>query len=403
MQRAVMTLPSLHEKQLEIKGSSSRFRIITAGRRFGKDCYLQDRLINEALKGKPVAFFAPTYRMLLENWRTLRNTLAPITARANDSEHRIDLVTGNPIEMWSLDNPDSARGRKYAYVAINEAAMVKNLGDAWAMVIRPTLADYRGSADFGSTPKGLNDFYSLWQRAGDDPDWRRFHYRTDDNPHIPADEIAAMRASLPERVVKQEIDAEFVEDGSYFQNVEQAAVIQAPDMPENHAGHYLVMGCDWAMSQDYSVFVIGCRDCNCVVDWWRGNQIDYTYQRERLVTLAERWGVQGVLPERNSIGQPNIELLRDRVTVMLGPDDNPGFNTSATTKPALIQGLASALEHDGFRVPADAADELRIYEVETMASGHPKFSAPDGQHDDFVIALALLWRAMTSAKVQIWV
>ena len=51
--------------------------------------------------------------------------------------------------------------------------------------------------------------------------------------------------------------------------------------------------------------------------------------------------------------------LLDRVPVLTGPDKHFGFNTSATTKPQLIQRLASALEHDGFQVPVDYADELR--------------------------------------------
>jgi hypothetical protein len=114
--------------------------------------------------------------------------------------------------------------------------------------------------------------------------------------------------------------------------------------------------------------------------------------------MAEHWNVGGILPERNSIGEPNIEILIQReLPILPGPDGKLGFNTTATTKPALIQGLATALEHDGFLVPRDYSDELRSYEVETMASGHPKFSAPTGQHDDRVISLALTWRALTQA------
>jgi hypothetical protein len=54
------------------------------------------------------------------------------------------------------------------------------------------------------------------------------------------------------------------------------------------------------------------------------------------------------------------------------------------------------LEHDGFLVPKDYADELRAYEVEVMSSGHPKFGAPDGMHDDRVMSLALAWWAITT-------
>jgi len=105
------------------------------------------------------------------------------------------------------------------------------------------------------------------------------------------------------------------------------------------------------------------------------------------------------MPERNSIGQPNIELLREHVHVLAGPDRMFGFNTSATTKPQLIQRLAAAIEHDGFLVPVEYADELRSYQVSVGESGHAKFGAPDGAHDDRVISLALSLWAITSGWV----
>ena len=87
---------------------------------------------------------------------------------------------------------------------------------------------------------------------------------------------------------------------------------------------------------------------------------------------------------------------------MLGPDMKPGYYTSATSKPPLIQGLAKALEHDDFLVPKDYADELRSYEVE-ITSTNPKFSAPDGKHDDRVISLALCRYAMVKSIIQVFI
>lgn len=396
MNDITIALPSPHPAQRYALANARRFNVFDCGRRWGKDVLLERRITKKALHTRqPVAWFAPTYKMLLENWRELRSLLAPVIDRASEAEHRMDLITGAPLEMWSLDNQDAGRGRKYAHVAINEAAMVKNLGNAWAMVLRPTLADYAGSADFGSTPKGLNGFFELWQQAADHPEWARFQFATDTNPHIPPSEIQAMRASLPERVVRQELDAEFIEDGAYFQRVDDAAVIDAPDKPDQHKDHFLVMAADWALSEDYTVLVVACRDCNRVVDWDRFNQIDFTFQREKLYTLAKLWKVYGVLPERNSIGAPNIEIIRERVNVLPGVDGGLGFNTLPTTKPPLIEGLAMALSHHDFKVPKAASDELRAYQVELSTSGHPKFGAPEGLHDDWVMALALAWYAMT--------
>lgn len=390
--------PRPHAAQRAIEQGAKRFNIYRCGRRFGKDVLLERRAGKKLIKTpNPVGWFAPTYRMMQENYREIKGILAPVIKRASETEHRIEIVTGNVLDFWSLENPDSARGRKYGFVAINEAAMVPRLAEIWNMVIRPTLADYKGGADFGSTPRGLNGFYELWKLAGDDPDWTRWHYRTEDNPHIPPEEVTAMRASLPERVIRQEIDAEFVEDGGYFQKVDERATITEQDTPDQHKGHTLGAGLDWAMSEDYTVLTIACRDCNRVVAWDRFNQIDYTYQRARIIDVCRRWGLSWLLPERNSIGQPNIELLEAAgLPIARGMDDLPGFNTTATSKPALIQKLASGLEHDGFLVPAEYADELKSYEVMTSASGHAKFSAPAGYHDDRVISLALAWWSITS-------
>ena len=395
-------LPALHPKQAEANGAA-RFSIYNCGRRWGKDILMQYRAVKRVKFKQPQGWFAPSYRMMNENYNQIYNMLSPIVTRANKSEYRLEMQGGASIEFWSLDNFNTARGRKYAHVTVNEAAASPNLLEAWNYVIRLTLADMRGGADFGSTPKGLNGFHTLWSQAEGNPDWARFHYTTYDNPYIPRDEIDAMKAILPQRAWEQEVMAEFVEDGAYFQNVAACAVIERPDSPDDHAGHYIVAGVDWALSNDYTVITLACRDCNRVVDWDRFNNLDFAYQREKLYTICERWGVSGVLPERNSIGEPNIEIIQDRVIILLGPDGKPGFQTTATSKPMLIQGLAAALEHDNFLVPAEFRDELRSYEVSLSISGSPKFSAPDGLHDDEVISLALTRYAIVSARIQAFI
>jgi hypothetical protein len=92
--------------------------------------------------------------MLLEVWRESERILRPITKRRSAQDHRIEYITGGLLEFWSLDNPDAGRGRKYARVIIDEAAMIKFLMDAWRASIRPTLTDLKGDAWFLSTPQG---------------------------------------------------------------------------------------------------------------------------------------------------------------------------------------------------------------------------------------------------------
>jgi hypothetical protein len=123
------------------------------------------------------------------------------------------------------------------------------------------------------------------------------------------------------------------------------------------------------------------------------------------VDYVKKWPGVRVLPERNSIGQPNIEDLRlvtwkipdpehegktltQFIEMALGPDNNYGFNTSAITKPMLIEQLYLALQR-GRKYPKEYADEFRAYEVTMRANGAPSFSAPEGGHDDRCVSAAL--------------
>ena len=86
-----------------------------------------DRLIHAALTGKPVAWFSPTNKFLADTWRELQSTLAPVILEKNEQEKRLVLMGSGVMELWSLDSPDSGRGRKYALVVVDEAAMIAAL------------------------------------------------------------------------------------------------------------------------------------------------------------------------------------------------------------------------------------------------------------------------------------
>lgn len=391
--RVQLVIPTLHPAQAQIKNEAKRFNVLNCGRRFGKDILGHELIIDTTLEAYPAAWFAPTYRMMLDTFRDLSNILRPIATKINASDHRIELVTRGLLDFWSLDVADAARGRKYKRAIINEAAMVPNLQDAWNMVIRPTLADYEGEAFFLSTPKGVNFFKTiyLWgkEREGE---WVSWKHPTSDNPYIKPSEIEAMRQEMTERAFKQEILAEFLEgQGAVFRNVRAVCTLLKPDEPDAHKGHTFVVGVDWGKSNDYTRIRVGCRECKRVVDWDGFNRIDYHFQRERLSSLVWRWGVSDILAESNSIGVPNIEeLQRSGLPVR-------GFETTAASKPPLIESLSLAIERGEWLLPAEDADELEAYEMTTNANtGRPTYSAPAEGHDDRVIADALMLQAALS-------
>lgn len=211
-----LKLRSLHGAQRRIKREARRFNVVDCGRQFGKSTLGVDLAIEGGLRGWPVAYFSPTYKMQTEIWREVDATTRPIQRTRHAQERRLELLTGGVIDFWSLDNPDAARGRRYKRAIVDEAAMIPDLEDAWNAVLRATLLRYEGDAWFKSTPRGFNYFQTLWERGQSDqfPEWMSWQMPSTENPYLSRDDIEQARRELPERVFRQEYLAEFVADGA---------------------------------------------------------------------------------------------------------------------------------------------------------------------------------------------
>ncbi|MEM4168304.1 MAG: hypothetical protein QXW98_07650, partial [Candidatus Caldarchaeum sp.] len=158
MTRIVIPPIALHSGQQRILESPARYKVIAAGRRFGKTLLAVEWLAlaeGGAIDGASVGFFAPTYKLLMEAWDDFERTLTPVMKRSNKTEMRMELITGGKIDFWTLEDKDAGRGRRYHRIVIDEAAHARYLKDAWEHAISPTLTDYRGEAWFISTPNGM--------------------------------------------------------------------------------------------------------------------------------------------------------------------------------------------------------------------------------------------------------
>lgn len=390
-----LTLPELHPKQADIVRDAARFNVLNCGRRFGKNILLHDRVVTALLDGHLVGWGSPTYKNLSEDWRTLVGVLGQVASGKSEQDHRVETVTGGVLEMWSLDNPTAIRGRKYHRFIVNEAAHAPYLMDTWNKVIRATLADYKGDGWLSSTPKGMNDWHTMYGMGLAGGDWRAWTYTSYDNPYIDPAELDSIRASTPDAEFRQEYLAEFIQnEGAVFRNLEAALTAPANQRPGDHQGHTFTMGVDWGKDNDFTVLSLGCADCACEVALDRFNQIDYYFQRQRIAALCETWKPKRIMVELNSIGAPNFEMLqRDGLPVT-------GFTTTQTSKAALIEAFSLALETGRVKLLPDEAgrSELQAYERTTTANGLSRYSAPSGMHDDTVIARALMYRCMSETQ-----
>ncbi len=206
---------SLHPAQLEIFNSEARFKVVSAGRRFGKSRLAAWILIIKALqsKDKDVFYIGPTFQQAKDiMWGMLKELLqdTDLIQQTHENTATMTLVNGRKISLKGSDRPDTLRGVGLAYVVLDEYASMKV--EVWEQIIRPTLSDVKGGALFIGTPAGKNHFYEIWQEAKDEKkeDWEAFQYNSIDNPILDPEEIKVARETMSTQAFRQEFEASFV-------------------------------------------------------------------------------------------------------------------------------------------------------------------------------------------------
>lgn len=360
--------------------------MVACGRRFGKSCLGCDVLVDPLLHGKPCAWFAPSYKFLSDAWRIMMGYLRPAIKTVSVQERRITLISDGTLDFWTLDSGDAGRGRKYFRVVIDEAAIVRDLMETWNASIRPTLSDLQGDAWFLSTPRGRGAFWTLWTR-GEDPeheDWASFSAPTAANPFIPPGEIEAARRELPERVFQQEYLATFLEDaGGVFRKVRESVDVGRTGSEHPVPGDLYTLGVDLARLEDFTVLsVLDGRGRQVYLE--RVNGMSWTRQVELVLSTAERYKARVVI-DGTGVGDPIAEALRRRGLELTS------YTFTHQSKENAIDRLALLLESGRLRLLDNdvQTNELLAYEYVITPSRNYRMSAPEGSHDDTVIALAL--------------
>lgn len=203
----------LTKPQTTIAQSKKRFRVVIAGRRFGKThLAIRELCYHARMPNQECWFIAPTYRQCKQIvWRKLKNRLTDLrwVKKINEAELTIFLKNGSTISLKGADNADSLRGVGLDFMVMDEFADID--AEAWFEVLRPTLADREGKALFIGTPKGTgnwaHDMYTMYEENPES--WASFQYTTIDGGNVKAEEIEAARRDLDERTFRQEFLATF--------------------------------------------------------------------------------------------------------------------------------------------------------------------------------------------------
>lgn len=204
----------LHRGQASVYRAPARFRVVVAGRRWGKTTVAVTELVTRALRGKPGRYWyvGPDRTNAKDTiWQTLKDMVDPtwLSRPPMETELLIDVVGGSQIAIKGAEEPDRLRGRGLRFCVLDEFADMKP--ETWTAVLRPQLADFGASALFIGTPKSYNHLYDLFLRGHDQtkPDWASWQFRTRDNPFIDPAEIEAAKSDTDERTFRQEWEASF--------------------------------------------------------------------------------------------------------------------------------------------------------------------------------------------------
>lgn len=228
--------------QEEVYTSFVRFQVIAAGRRCGKSRYAAYRMLLAALDGKPgevwyIGLTQGNARDIM--WKTFHDIARPVIKSSHINNLQITLINGAVVSLKGSDRPDTMRGASLKLAVLDEYGFMKE--SVWSEIIRPALADQKGSAVFIGTPAGRNHFYDLAQYAelSKDEDWRYWHFTSYDNETIDPKEIDTAKAQLSTHIFNQEFQASFNARESELFKEEWLHIVE--DLPDTLGDYYIAI------------------------------------------------------------------------------------------------------------------------------------------------------------------
>ncbi len=234
---------ALTPPQKLVSDNPARFKVVVAGRRWGKSHLSMNEMAKFARHpNRKIFYVAPTYRQAKQIlWDDLKTKMMACrwAAKINESDLSITLVNGSKIHLRSADNYDSLRGISIDFLVMDECAMIDV--KTWTEVLRPALSDRQGHALFITTPKGRNWIYDLFEGAKIQPGWWAHSSTTLEGGNVPPEEIESAKADLDDRSFQQEYLASFVNyQGMIYYNWNIENNVQrrsVDDLPRNEILH----------------------------------------------------------------------------------------------------------------------------------------------------------------------
>ena len=383
-----ITLYSPHHNQAKIHNSINnepyKYYVLNIGRQFGKSLLAMNQCYYWAFNEKSVqiAWVSPIYKQAKKVFDEMVKAFDNSNLiTSNASELIIKTKNNSTIQFFSAERYDNLRGFTFDYLVCDEFAFIDER--AWTEVLRATVLVKGKKVLLISTPKGKNHFYNLFNLDGINPAYKSFKMTSYDGL-AQADEIDGARHTLPDNVFKQEYLAEFIDSGSgVFSN------ITINENPERTARYYA--GIDLGRADDYTVIVIlNERGQMVLCERWRHNT--WSNIVDALLSVLRRFNASCKV-EVNSIGDVIFEQLQAKYTNI------EPFTTTSKSKQDAVEALQVAIQNNEFSL-LEIDWIKKEFDIFTYEYSHKtrniKYSAPQGFHDDGVMACCIAYNSLKS-------
>ena len=378
-----------------------RYGLIEATTKAGKTVacliWLTEKAMFTGQPGREYWWVAPSYAAAQVAFNRAKRGLPQELYTPNETRLRLTLANGAVMSFRSGEKPDSLYGEDVFAAVLDEASRMREA--AW-WAVRSTLTATQGPVRIIGNVKGRKNWFFKFARTAESdggPGTGMIYAKITAIDAVKAgvypggmDEVEDARSKLPEHVFRELYMAEPTDDGS---NPFGQAAIGECVAPLSIAPP-VVWGWDLAKKRDWTVG-IGLDESGavCRIERWQMPWL------ETIKRIKELTGDTPALVDGTGAGDPILEALQRG-----GAPNFEGFVFTSAKKQQIMEGLAVAIQRREVRFPEGTRehaevllDELLSFEFVNTRTG-VRYSAPEGQHDDCVCALALAWCKGSTAQ-----
>ena len=379
-----------HQKQKEIINACLDeqlfFIVAIVGRQFGKTTICENMAIYWAINdpGSVIYWVSPTDAQSQKCYKDIVNAIIESgivkSKKMPKGDTEILFINGSKILFRSAQSEDNLRGQSVDYMILDEAAFIKRT--TVETILLPMLSIRGKKCVFISTPKGKNYLYDYYLNGQTKEKWKSLRYSTYDSPLANEELITMFKQTLNEKIFQQEVEAQFIDSSSVFNNISDLMVLDKLEAPIDGETYYA--GIDIGMINDASVLSIVDSEGN-LVNYYRWDRVEAPELIQEIIKINNIWNFRKILIENNNQGLVIYQTLKRTLKNI------EEFNTNVKTKAEIINELIYSFNMKNFNLIKDEylRIELEAFIFKQNDLGNIKFMADSGFHDDCVISLAI--------------